>query len=357
LFVDGLLERGFVVVSVVGLSDFRVDLTVALAADPTRPVAAVLLDGPEWSNRATIGDRDTLPIEVLGGMLRWPHVSRIWLPAWLADRDGVLDGFSESLDRALAGTPVTVGANGGDSSGLRLASQPVATATAAMTVTAAPDAADAAPDDDVWSGVLGNSLQASLAVPVGADDLRGGQAFRPWDVGLLGSREVLDQLDRSAAARKRVGLAVADAIATEGPIHRDRLVKLVAGAFDLARVNAKRADSILGVVPRGHRKGGEPAILWDLPVNPASWDGFRVDLQGTRPVDHVPLREIANAMRAVCSDSGGAERVELHRDVLAMFGFKRLTQGIEARMDEALEHAVRERLLERRGTAYVAGSR
>jgi len=44
-------------------------------------------------------------------------------------------------------------------------------------------------------------------------------------------------------------------------------------------------------------------------------------------------------------------------DVLAIFGFKRLTQGIEVRMDEALDHAVRERLLERRGTAYVAGSR
>ena len=354
---SALTERGYVVETDVGLSDFRVDLTVALAAEPTRPVAAVLLDGPEWSSRATIGDRDTLPVEVLGGMLKWPHVARIWLPAWLADREGVLDGFSESLDRALAANPVTVGVNGGASSGLHLPSQPVATAAAAMTVTAAPDAADAAPDDDVWSGVLGNSLQASLAGPVGADGLRGGQAFRPWVVGLLGSRDTLDQLDRSAAARNRVGLAVADAIATEGPIHRDRLVKLVAGAFDLARVNAKRADSILGVVPRGHRKGVEPAILWDLAVDPASWGGFRVDPAGTRPVDHVPLREIANAMRAVCSDSGGAERGELHRDVLAIFGFKRLTQGIEVRMDEALDHALREALLERRGTSYVAGQR
>ena len=226
-----------------------------------------------------------------------------------------------------------------------------------MTVTAAPDAADAAPDDDVWSGVLGSSLQASLAGPVGADGLRGGQAFRPWVVGLLGSRDILDQLDRSEVARSRVALAVADAIATEGPIHRDRLVKLVAAAFDLARVSPKRSDSILGVVPRGHRKGVEPAILWDLAVDPASWGGFRVDPAGTRPVDHVPLREIANAMRAVCSDSGGAERGELHRDVLAIFGFKRLTQGIEVRMDEALDHALREALLERRGTSYVAGQR
>ena len=42
---------------------------------------AVLLDGPAWAGRGTVGDRDGLPLEVLGGMLGWPAVERVWLPS------------------------------------------------------------------------------------------------------------------------------------------------------------------------------------------------------------------------------------------------------------------------------------
>ncbi len=51
--------------------------------DPESPVMAVLLDGPAWARRGTVGDRDGLPVEVLGEMLRWPVVERVWLPSWL----------------------------------------------------------------------------------------------------------------------------------------------------------------------------------------------------------------------------------------------------------------------------------
>ena len=81
-----LRERGLVVRTDVGLSEFRVDLSVSRLVDPETPVMAVLLDGPAWARRGTVGDRDGLPVEVLGEMLRWPVVERVWLPSWLADR-------------------------------------------------------------------------------------------------------------------------------------------------------------------------------------------------------------------------------------------------------------------------------
>jgi hypothetical protein len=85
-----LRARGLVVRTDVGLSAFRLDLTVARAAAPDAPVLAVLLDGPAWFRRRTVGDRDALPAEVLSG-LGWPAVQRVWLPAWLADPNAVLD--------------------------------------------------------------------------------------------------------------------------------------------------------------------------------------------------------------------------------------------------------------------------
>ncbi|QJU52787.1 DUF4011 domain-containing protein [Herbiconiux sp. KACC 21604] len=83
--------RGLAVKTDVGLSDFRVDLSIAPADEPDRPVLAVLLDGDSWKSRRTVADRDGLPIEVLKNLMHWPAVERVWLPEWLHDREAVLD--------------------------------------------------------------------------------------------------------------------------------------------------------------------------------------------------------------------------------------------------------------------------
>ncbi|GAA0962131.1 DUF4011 domain-containing protein [Frigoribacterium faeni] len=88
---EALRGRGLEVTTDVGLSDFKVDLAVSAAGHPGAPTTAVLLDGPSWAQRGTVADRDALPVEVLGGLMKWPAVERVWLPEWLADREGVLD--------------------------------------------------------------------------------------------------------------------------------------------------------------------------------------------------------------------------------------------------------------------------
>lgn len=355
---EALRERGYAVQTDVGLSDFRVDLTVARDGDPARPVAAVLLDGPEWSSRATIGDRDTLPVEVLGKMLKWPHVARIWLPAWLANRSAVLEEFEVSLNRALSATQTDVAAHvpsivdGGQHHVDAPVDDRAESLDRSMDELHLPVARRTADEADPWAALLGSSLQASLAGPSAIDPGGSGEQFKPWIPGYLGGRDTLDMLDRSRSARQQVQRAIEDAVAAEGPVHRDRLVKLVAGAFDLTRVNAKRAESILGLVPRTHYKGDEPDVFWGPYVDAADWDSYRFDPEGTRPIEHVPLREIANAMRSICRRSGGAERSELLREALAEFGFKRLTQGVEMRMEQALDHALKTGLVERREGVY-----
>src|SRR4051794_5845300 len=101
-----LRERGLVVRTDVGLSEFRVDLSVSRPVDPETPVMAVLLDGPSWARRGTVGDRDGLPVEVLGDMLRWPVVERVWLPSWLASSSSVVDRLVAAVDAAPSSAPV-----------------------------------------------------------------------------------------------------------------------------------------------------------------------------------------------------------------------------------------------------------
>jgi hypothetical protein len=60
-----------------------------------------------------------------------------------------------------------------------------------------------------------------------------------------------------------------------------------------------------------------------------------------RPLEHVPLREIVNAMVPATRAAAGMPREELHREVLAVFGWRRRTRGATERMDAALELGVR----------------
>jgi hypothetical protein len=97
---EALRSRGLDVRTNVGLSDFKIDLVVAPAGQPGSPTTAVLLDGPGWAQRGTVADRDALPVEVLGGLMHWPAVERVWLPEWLGDRESVLDRLAAAVPTA-----------------------------------------------------------------------------------------------------------------------------------------------------------------------------------------------------------------------------------------------------------------
>jgi hypothetical protein len=156
----------------------------------------------------------------------------------------------------------------------------------------------------------------------------------------LGSVEVLDALPSTAAAAT-VAAALAEVVEAEGPVHADRLARLVAHGFGLARVVDARRAAILAQIPDRVRRDAAEPVLWPARWTPEAWTGFRRTPGGVdRPLEHVALREIGNAMAALTGASAGMDRDELHRATLAVFGGRRLTAGLAERLDTALELAV-----------------
>ena len=317
---DSLRARGLVVHTDVGLSDFRIDISIALPEAPHRPQVAVLLDGPGWAARRTVGDRDGLPVDVLSKMLRWPAVERVWLPAWLADRDAVV----QRLEGAARGTLPR-----------QLSAEPAATLTRAVPV----------------SPQVATPLTPAPP-PMPAAKLPGEAEFVPWSPGLLGSRTHLDSLPTLDAAR-RVGVALRAAVDAEGPIQLDRLAKAVAGAFDLSRVNAARAQSILDQLPAGIVVDQADGFAWPASIDPSTWPRFRTSATASRPVEQISLRELGNAMVGLCSASGGIRREDVLRETVIIFGGRRLTPGISGRLERALEAALADRRLDVRADGVL----
>ena len=293
---DALRAKGLVVRTRVGLSEFKVDLTIAAPEEPDVALVAVLLDGRAWADRLTVRDRDGLPQEVLSNLLHWPQVRRVWLPDWLDNRDAVVDRLVEAVH--------------GD------APEPVLTTPATEC-------------DPVPQPI------ESVAPP----------AFLPWQPIEAGTVQVLDHLPALAAAAT-VARVIAEVVAAEGPIHVDRLVKLVAGAFGLTRVAESRRVAILRHVPTDLRQDDHEPVVWPTGLDPETWHGFRATPPDVdRPLEHVALREIVNAMVDAARRAAGMQVPELRRQVLGVFGGKRLTNNISERLNNALELGTKQNLL------------
>ncbi|TFV86715.1 DUF4011 domain-containing protein [Blastococcus sp. CT_GayMR20] len=317
-----LRERGLVVRTDVGLSDFKVDLAVSRPSDPNSPVLAVLLDGPAWARRGTVGDRDGLPFEVLCEMLRWPVVERVWLPSWLGARDAVLDRLVDAVS-SVPTTPV---------------SEPIAFPTAAV---------------ESFKGVaaLRSSVTAVAVTPArpaaaskpaarrtaGPAPMDGETPFVPWVPKPAGDKAVLDELPASKAARS-VRRVLTAGIKAEGPIHVDRLAKLTVNAFGLNRAAEARKNTLLSLLPPSAVVSD---YLWPDGVDPESYEGFRRQTSSTdRPIEHVAPEELGNAMVALCRAGAGMMAEELLTQTAAVFGYKRRTPTITPPLEAALKLAL-----------------
>ncbi|GIL33984.1 DUF4011 domain-containing protein [Phycicoccus sp. DTK01] len=339
---DALRERGWAVRTDVGLSDFRVDLVVAPEDTPEQPVAAVLLDGPEWASRRTVGDRDGLPSDVLGGMMRWPVVARLWLPTWLDDPQAALDRLEEQLREPAAEAP----SNGSVTDDLT--GQHGATPES-------PDAPRSEAKDAVLRSFSGSGTPVDAPAP-GRAAVIDGARFRAFETTWRGSKDQLNALEWSRSARTQVRDALLDVVETEGPVHEERAARLVAACFELTRLNAKRIASLLAQVPSDLRRGPEADVLWPGGLDPRSWGDHRRDPEAQRPIEHISLLEIANAMSTLARGSGGMSEQDVMRAGLAEFGLVRMTPGVTQRLTAALGLALDSGRLRREGDYVVAAS-
>lgn len=92
---DELRERGYVVATDVGRSQFRVDVAVAQESDPDRYILGILLDGENYRDTATTRDREIVQPSVLGD-LDW-KVMRVWSVDWFNNKKRVIDRIIDKL--------------------------------------------------------------------------------------------------------------------------------------------------------------------------------------------------------------------------------------------------------------------
>jgi len=305
-FVDelagALRDEGLEVETALGLSSFKVDLAVRRPGDDEWRVA-VMVDGGGWARRPTVSDRDGAP-QLLVGLMGWPSVTRVWLPAWMRDRDGVLARIREAVER------------------------PVAHKARFVSV-AAPDTEPEKQEPGIQQPVAD---AAAPATPTGV-------ALDPFvaaDDSAIASQSVLENMRMAMPAVERIATEI---LATEGPIPLSRLVATVARRFGYTRMGEDRRNELAAAVQAlfDVRDG----FAWPADTDPQQWRGARRSPSSSvRAITEVSPQEIANVIELLLRESFSMTEDDLLKESAEVLGYARLTETAKTAVARGLDYAV-----------------
>jgi hypothetical protein len=328
-------------------------------------------------------------------MLGWPVVERVWLPTWLRDREAVLDRLTATVAAVPTAAPSAVEASLVEAPAVE---EPVleaplveAPAIPAPADPPAPEVRSVAPlrtahlavvetlpatSSGGFGPVPAHSSGATEPLPeapaataeaeppparparraprrAAVPQLDGEAPFAPWTPKGGLERKALDSLDDPRAART-VRRVLTAGLRAEGPVHRDRLARLAAGAFGLSRVSEGRRDALLRLLPDGAVDG---EFVWPESLDRAGWTGFRRQAASAdRPLEHVAPEEVGNAMVALCREAEGLAEEELFVRTAEVFGYRRRTPSLTPLLQAALARVLGAgRLVRQESGTLIAG--
>ncbi|MCQ9386983.1 AAA domain-containing protein [Brevibacterium moorei] len=358
---EQLRARGFEVEVGVGESEFAVDLAVREAADSVpgtaggaggaasadgagaesaAPWSAVLLDSPLWAGRATVWDRDGLPVTMLEDRMHWHRVARLLSADWALDPGAALDRLIAQLretdaEAGPAGTYDEAGAAvdvAGEVDGVTAAA-PATDATtadvaAAGASTVSAGTADAATGPTATGPTSGIVEEQYVEAPVRAVD----------------DKTLLDRVEHSEEARERVRGHIADILALEAPIEKTELLRRVALRMSHKRLRDRIAAQIAPLVSqRTLAEDDGREFVWSDEQDPEAYNVYRVPGPGqaARNLQDMSQRELGNAIVAALSQDGAATGADLLAEVVEMFGGRRTSKPAQDAFNRAISLAER----------------
>ncbi|MGA5312332.1 DUF4011 domain-containing protein [Micromonospora taraxaci] len=342
-----LRDRGHEVRTSHGLSDFTVDIAVRRPGSPRWQVA-VMLDGPDWSARPTVADRDSAPA-LLCSIMGWSEVVRFWLPAWIHDRSAMLDRVDEAVIRAEA--LATVEPEPESSSvapGIELPQPRSVTdgepqfPTPAAEVPQPRRTVEEEPFPGISSAPV-TALAAATTAPATTADTVTASPFVPYVPTSLGDQADLDLLATDRRVRDLMRNGLREIIESEGPIEQHRLARLALARFGFLRTREDRRTAVLALVDSRHLHT-HPTLgryAWPDGVDPQMYRAYRVtQASNDRAFEEVPPEEVANAFVHVLQGASSMDEERLLRAGLERLGYRRRTEKIDKLLRYGLHVAV-----------------
>ncbi|MGV3245639.1 DUF3320 domain-containing protein [Rothia sp. 11254D007CT] len=163
------------------------------------------------------------------------------------------------------------------------------------------------------------------------------ELYEPWQVESLGQPDHLERI-RARGHAARVRSVIAEITEHEAPISMDRLTRLTAYAFGIARINSTMRKRIRHQISATEELFiDDHKFVWPDTETYATYSAFRYDPEGyQRPITDISPRELANAIRyhrTTHTTTPGSE--DEIRAVMTYYNRTRLTSAVQQQIHTA----------------------
>lgn len=174
--------------------------------------------------------------------------------------------------------------------------------------------------------------------PATRSSLPGAVPWEPWNVAVIGEQADLDSV-RTTRVKEMVRSLIEDVVESEGPIHRDRLAKLVGYGFGFSRVPSARSKRILNQLANSSVFVDAHGFVWSEGIDVTKWLIHRTSTEVQRPFEDICPVEIANAAASLARTHGTLSMSQLRQKVLEQFGRKKKSKGSDSQLDLGISYA------------------
>ncbi len=371
-------EHGLQCETMIGHSDFHIDIAVIDPCEPTKYMMGILLDGDGYRQTKNTRDREVAQIGVLKH-LGW-NLRRVWTIDWWDNRDKEINKLLSRLDELKAESEAKQAILKAEEE-VRKAEEAkreakVARIKAELESQAAEVVAEnEEADKDQRTAIdpfVGNekatttkSAQAVLDNPatevkkeeesaqettVEADapiaellqKLAVSESNEPVEYvsAEIPSRAVATVAEFAAASKKNEIVEVINAImAVEAPILKDTLMRKVLNVFGVNKTNvtAETFKKALKAADTKNVKLKGIVFCWRKDQEPNDYTGIRIS--NDRAGEEIAPQEIRNAICYILKSKGCLAKDALIKETSLLFGYKRLGKNLEAALIAGMQWA------------------
>lgn len=317
-----LQDKGWEVVTQVGVSRFRIDLGIVHPDRPGDFLVGVECDGATYHRSATARDRDKVRAAVLEG-LGW-SLLRVWSTDWFVDQEREIERLHAKLESMLNVQRlqrVTEATNVVD-----FEVAPTDIIPALIAFNASDFSSQTCEEVSEFESVTAASLEDTIS--------RGLTIYQTTDYSEFTGHIVPEKFHDDSYDVTLIEL-IRQTVRTEEPIAADLLVQRIARAHNFKRSGRLIRERVLALVDDYFHLREDPidgSFVWLCEDGPDAMVSFRIPREGevARSIEEIPFEEIgAAALHA------GFECSSIQ--IARIFGNKRLTTPGKERIDGAIE--------------------
>lgn len=294
LIAQELTQRGYKVETLVGRSNFKVDLAIVNPAQPDTYILGILCDGKNYYETKTTRDREIVQPNVLQ-MLHW-NVMRVWSVDWFEHKENVMERIIKKLDdlkSKKAEEPTPLPAQPGALKAFSIDNEPVVE--------------------------LVNTREREYVFA---------------DVPLISYSTDIDKVMSSSFHVKK---QLEKIVRIEQPITNTLLYKRILRIWNLTRVTTRLQVFIDNLLEDSYKDplSGATVIYWENEEKAQDYDFYRINSK--RDILDIPVLEVMSAARYAIEQQISMPIEDLKRLTSQILGFSRKGTNLDMATEQAIQ--------------------